>query len=199
MNRCCIVLSLAIVILATSRPIQADYHYTWNDEFTGSTFGGQFTVNPSLLQPMGGAGRLLTFNAIVSSDFYFSRGSFFNPVHFKIEAVSGGIVIDPLTSAVLSGGTLYFGASNVITIGSPAFNYQVLSGRVDFNSLAAVPNAGAEKAYLLDTAHPEEYLASVGHWEGIAVETPAPAGWVLASMAVAMVGITRNRCRRQSQ
>jgi hypothetical protein len=186
-------------VLLGSGSIRADIIYTWDDEFTGSTLAGQFTVDPARLLDAGGPGRLLTFEAITSSQFQFSRFSFGNPVDFTITGVSpGGIRIDPVTGAILSdGGELLFGPSNPILVG--ASEYQVLGGRVqlDINfPLSFGPGVGGgESAFLRDTAHADEFLASSGTWDVQApdspMDVPAPPAAILGGVGFLFLGAYR--------
>ncbi|QEL16735.1 hypothetical protein [Limnoglobus roseus] len=187
------IYALGLVLLAAASPARAEFvTYVWDDDRTGSTFYGYFTVDTARLQDGSGPGRLLTADAVVASEFHYSRASFGTPVTFGIDGVSaGGISIDPSTKAVLGDGQLFFGPSEVVTIGVGGSPYQVLSGRVQFdrNYNVSVPLAGGgESAFVTDTARPTEYLMSIGHWDvnGVHVPAavPAPAGIVLGLVAV---------------
>ena len=169
------------LLASTPAPAAADIiTYTWDDDRTGSTFFGSFVVNTDRL-----TGGRLTLDAITSSAFQFSRRSFGTEVAFRITGVSpGGIEIDPRTGAVLGDGGLTFGPSQAINAGGL---YQVLGGRAEFdrNYNVSFPLAGGgEHAYLQDTAGPDEFLASSGHWEASVRPVPCPPAAVLALLAL---------------
>lgn len=186
-------------LLLGTGTVRADIIYTWDDQFTGSTLAGQFTVDPARLVDDGGPGRLLTFEAITSSQFQFSRFSFGNPVDFTITGVSpDGIRIDPVTGAILSdGGELLFGPSNPILVG--ASEYQVLGGRVqldtNFDLAFGAGVGGGESAFLRDTANADEFLASSGTWDvqvlDTPVDVPAPPAAILAGIGFLFLGAFR--------
>lgn len=195
---------IATFALFGSAPVRADIIYTWDDQFTGSTLAGQFTVDPARLVDDGGPGRLLTFESITSSQFQFSRFSFGNPVDFAIAGVSpDGIRIDPVTGAILSdGGELLFGASNPILVG--ASEYQVLGGRVQLDTnfdLAFSPGVGGgESAFLRDTANSDEFLASSGTWgvqvPDAPVDVPAPPAALLGGVGLLVLGAFRTLVKK---
>src|SRR5262245_43433199 len=100
---------LAAVFALAPAPAQANFiTYTWNDELSGSTFFGSFTVDTNLLPGAPGGGKLLTLAGITSSGFQFRAGGSSGAplVFFPITGVSpsGGITIDPATGAVLDDG-----------------------------------------------------------------------------------------------
>lgn len=184
MRRSIVPTVCAILALAASggRAAADVITYEWDDEMSNSRFAGSFAVDTSRLLDAGGPGRLLTIDAVAGSRFEYSRASFGIPVVFQITGVSaGGIAIDPATGAVLTGGELVFGPSDVVMVGNTP--YQLLGGRVeltpDYN------RTGGQRAFVRDTTRPDEYLGSIGHWEVTVQPIPAPPAGVLGLAALA--------------
>jgi hypothetical protein len=175
---------LALLALAPDRACADFITYNWNDDQTGSTFYGSFTIDLSMLPDAGGGEKLLSMAGITSSSFHFNRGipAFLGvTLNFEVTGVSAtGIVIDPTTGAVLSDGSLLFGSSNTVESGGSV--YQVLGGTADFNTqynIGEIGFPGGESVYL-DTTWSGHTFASTGHWDVAVTHTPVPPTIVLA-------------------
>jgi hypothetical protein len=180
-----------ITFILTSHTSKADLVYTFDDNFTGSQFGGFFAFNPNLLQDYSGPGKLLTTSALTNSYFQYGRASFGNIAVFRAVSVDGGslggIAIDPNTGAVLSSGWILTGPSAVVPVGS--MSYQVLGARLqlDTNYNVRGPSGmfSSQSALVRDKTNNFEYLMSSGYWRVAGITpVPAPAGFPLALVGV---------------
>ena len=191
------------LLLASATPSQADIlQYTWNDDFTGSTFYGYFTVDTTRLVTAGGVHNLLTANAIEASYFQFARNSLGIPVYFGVGGVyPGAIQIDPTTGAVLGSGEILFGSSTVATLGQST--YQLIRSRAQFDTNYNVSFGrgfgGGQRIYAV-AAYSGEFFASVGHWDVNVIQhgsnpIPAPPGILLIAFALGGLAIARRRTK----
>jgi hypothetical protein len=137
--------------LAWLAPAHAVFiHYQWDSRQPASPLFGGFTVDADKLADGPGGSKLLTFEAIVRSDFqWFTRDvpvfRAFPRVSFTLNAADP-VPIDPVTGAILGSGRLSFGMSSVDIIDrvflgpfgpqpvSPPVYYWLESGSITFRS-----------------------------------------------------------------
>jgi hypothetical protein len=200
MKRATLILA-ALALLFGGRRAEASFiTYSWNDDFTNSGFGGNFTVDTSLLGNGPGGTKSLTFASIVSSSFFENRFDFIpSGFSFQVSGVSpaAGIDVNPNTGAVLSSGLILFGASNVLNVGGQ--DIQILSSQADFNTSYAVSQAETWSYTYTVVGSGQQFpglTPSFGHWDvNVAANpVPEPSTFTLCGIgAVCLVGYSWRR------
>jgi hypothetical protein len=197
LTRCILAIAFAVGISTSS--VRADIiTYQWNDAFTGSSFYGQFQVDTDRLADIGLPGKYLVSNAILTSEFRFSRASFGIPVSFQVYTTQLKIAIDPATGAILTdGGEIDFYPSNTVLVGTAP--YQLIAGHAqldtNYNVNFGPGVGGGESAFVQDSSRPNEYFASSGFWDVTVTPTavPAPPAILLGLFGLGCVVVVRLR------